>query len=220
MKVVALVPVKLHSQRVPGKNAKELGGHPLCWHVCNTLLNVSDIDEVCVYCSSEDVVPLLPERARWVQRPEYLDHDEVKGAQIYRSFLDKVDADVYVLAHTTSPFLREESVREGLRAILDQGCDSAFTARRFQTFAWYDGKPLNYELEDVPRTQDMKPVWVETSGFYMFRREVFAEHGRRIGMKPHVVEVGDIEAIDIDEPEDFEFASLVASCLGLGQEKD
>ena len=215
MKVVALVPIKLHSQRVPGKNARDLGGHPLCWHVCNTLASVPEIDEVCVYCSSEDVVPLLPVGVRWVPRPAELDGDEVKGAQIYRSFLEEIDADVYVLAHTTSPFLRAESVRDGLRAILENGCDSAFTAQRIQTFAWYAGEPLNYELADVPRTQDIEPVWVETSGFYMFKREVFAEAGRRIGENPRIVEVDAIEAIDIDEPADFEFAELIASKMRL-----
>lgn len=220
MKVVALVPVKLNSQRVPHKNTRMLGGHPLCWHVCNTLLEVPEIDEVCVYCSSEEVVPLLPQGACWVRRPERLDRDEVKGAQIYRAFLEQVDADVYVLAHTTSPFLRAESVHEGLRAILQDGCDSAFTAQRFQTFAWYKGRPLNYDLTDVPRTQDMEPVWVETSGFYMFRREVFAESGRRIGKKPHVVEVDSLEAVDIDEPEDFEFAELVARALSATEKEE
>lgn len=215
-KVIALVPVKLNSQRVPGKNARDLGGHPLCWHVCNTLLSVPEIDEVCVYCSSPEVVPLLPDGARWVERPASLDADEVKGAQIYRSFLDEAEADVYVLAHTTSPFLRAESVREGLRAILEGDCDSAFTARKFQTFAWYGGVPLNYSLVDIPRTQDMEPVWVETSGFYIFRRELFEGAGRRIGDSPHIVEVDDVEAIDIDEPSDFKFAELVAACLGMG----
>jgi CMP-N-acetylneuraminic acid synthetase len=212
-KVVALVPVKLDSQRIPHKNKLSLGGRPLCWHMCNTLLEAGGIDEVCVYCSSPDVVSLLPEGTRWVKRPAWLDGAEIKGAQIYSEFISKVDADVYVLAHTTSPFLRVESVREGLHAILEEDCDSAFTAQRIQTFAWFGDSPLNYNFDDVPRTQDIEPVWIETSGFYMFCRELFVNEGRRIGHRPRIIEANHFEAIDIDEPQDFSYAQLVAEYM-------
>ncbi len=216
MWVVALVPVKLNSQRVPHKNVRDLGGHPLLWHVCNTLARAEGIDEVCVYCSSEEVERYLPDGATFVQRPEWLDADEVKGAQIYGEFMSQVDADAYVLAHTTSPFLSRESVERGVEAIRSGEHDSAFTAQRVQTFCWFRGEPLNYDLADVPRTQDMEPVWVETSGFYMFRRELFLEEGRRIGHDPLIVEVSPIEAVDIDEPQDFELAEAIAASRTKG----
>lgn len=216
MKVVALVPIKLNSQRVPQKNIRELGGRPLLWHVCNTLENAAGIDRVCVYCSSDEVVKYLPDGVSFVKRPKWLDEDEVKGAQIYQEFMSQVDADVYVLAHTTSPFLSKESVERGVAAIRSGEYDSAFTAQRIQTFCWYKGEPINYELTDVPRTQDMEPVWVETSGFYMFRRELFVNEGRRIGHKPLIVEVSPIEAVDIDEPQDFELAKAVAAARAEG----
>lgn len=213
MRVVALVPIKLNSQRVPRKNLRDLGGHPLLWHVCSTLAGARGIDEVCVYCSSDEVERYLPEGVRYVRRPAWLDADEVKGAQIYREFISEVPADAYVLAHTTSPFLSRESVERGVAAIRSGEYDSAFTAQRVQTFCWYGGKPLNYDLADVPRTQDMEPVWVETSGFYMFMRELFEAEGRRIGHSPLIVEVTPIEAVDIDEPSDLDLAEAIASSL-------
>ena len=213
MRVVALVPIKLNSQRVPKKNVRDLAGHPLLWYVCNTLANSSGIDEVCVYCSSDKVVKYLPEGVTFVKRPEWLDEDEVKGAQIYTEFIKQVEADTYVLAHTTSPFLTRESVEKGVEALRSDVYDSAFTAQRIQTFAWYRGEPLNYDLTDVPRTQDMDPIWVETSGFYMFRKELFVDEGRRIGHHPLIVEVSPIEAVDIDETQDFELAQAIADAM-------
>ena len=61
-------------------------------------------------------------------------------------------------------------------------------------------------MNDVPRTQDIEPVFVETSGFYVFEREVLIKHGRRIGDKPKMVEVSREESIDIDELVDYEAA--------------
>ena len=217
MKVVALVPIKLNSQRVPKKNVRDLGGHPLLWHVCATLARAEGIDEVCVYCSSDEVERYLPEGVRYVQRPAWLDEDEVKGAQIYEQFIAQVPADAYVLAHTTSPFLSQASVERGVAAIRSGEHDSAFTAQRIQTFCWYRGTPLNYDLTDVPRTQDMEPIWVETSGFYMFRRELFTEERRRIGHNPLIVEVSPIEAVDIDEPQDFELAEAIVASKREGE---
>lgn len=218
MKVVALVPIKLNSQRLPHKNILPVAGHPLCWHVCNSLINVKGIDEVYVYCSNEDVTQYLPEGTLFKQREKWLDGNLVKGFDIYRSFINEVDADIYVLAHTTSPFIKVSSIETALSHILSGENDSAFSAEKIQTFAWYQGKAINYNLNDVPRTQDMEPIWVETSAFYMFKKEIFTVHNRRIGFKPFIQEVSGIEAIDIDEKKDYDLACKLIEMEEFGNE--
>ena len=74
---------------------------------------------------------------------------------------------------------------------------------------WKDGKPFNYELDAIPRTQDLEPLYEETSGFYIYKSEVMTQMNRRIGNKPYIVEVGEIEGVDIDEAEDFEIADAL-----------
>lgn len=215
MKTVALVPIKLNSQRLPHKNILPIAGHPLCWHICNSLKNARGIDEVYVYCSDEKVTEYLPEGVIFKQREKWLDGDLVKGFDIYRSFISEVDADVYVLAHTTSPFIKTETIENALAHILSGENDSAFSAERIQTFAWYQGHPINYDLNDVPRTQDMEPIWVETSAFFMFKKEIFTEHNRRIGYHPFIQEVSGIEAVDIDEKKDYDLACKLAEAEGI-----
>ena len=215
MKTVALVPIKLNSQRLPHKNILPIAGHPLCWHICNSLKNARGIDEVYVYCSDEKVTEYLPEGIIFKQREKWLDGDMVKGFDIYRSFISEVDADVYVLAHTTYPFIKTETIENALAHILSGENDSAFSAERIQTFAWYQGHPINYNLNDVPRTQDMEPIWVETSAFFMFKKEIFTEHNRRIGYHPFIQEVSGIEAVDIDEKKDYDLACKLAEAEGI-----
>lgn len=206
MKVVAFVPIKLNSQRLPHKNILPIAGHPLCWHICNSLLKTKGIDEVYVYCSDNEVINYLPKEVLYKKRNRNLDGNLVKGYEIYQSFINEIEADVYVLAHTTSPFIKVESIENALNHVLKGENDSAFSAERIQTFAWYKGKTINYDLNDVPRTQDLEPVWVETSGFFIFKKEIFTEHGRRIGFTPYIQEVSGIEAVDIDELADYEQA--------------
>lgn len=184
----------------------------------NSLTRAEGIDEVYVYCSDEKVTEYMPEQAIFLKRDKKLDEDSVKGFEIYRSFMENVDADVYVLAHTTSPFTKTETIANALSHILSGECDSAFTAEKIQTFAWYKGSPVNYDLNDVPRTQDMEPVWVETSAFYMFRKEIFQKHNRRIGFCPYIQEVSGIEATDIDTKEDYDFAVALSKQMESGAE--
>ena len=216
MKTVALIPIKLNSQRLPHKNILPIAGHPLCWHICNTLNHIKGIDEVYVYCSDETVTQYIPKEIKFLKRPEWLDQDSVKGFDIYREFIKSIDADVYILAHTTSPFIKIESCQIALNHILSGENDSAFSAERIQTFAWYQGKPINYDLNDVPRTQDMEPIWIETSAFFMFKKEIFTLHNRRIGFNPYIQEVSGIEAIDIDEKKDYDIACILAEAEGIG----
>ena len=153
MKVVAFVPIRLNSKRVVGKNLKLLGGKPMMCYLLETLVQVPQIDEVYVYCSSDEVQPLLPPGVKLLKRDTALDSDEALGEQIYDAFVRDVKADVYMLAHTTSPFIKAATISNAIEEVLQGRHDSAFSAQKIQTFAWYGGKPLNYSPTSIPRTR-------------------------------------------------------------------
>ena len=209
MKTIAFVPIRLNSKRVVGKNLKMLGDKPLLCYILDTLVQVKRIDEVYVYCSSEDIIKFLPKGVKFLKRPEFLDRDETLGKEIYEEFTKTVDADVYILAHTTSPFIKVATIENALNKILDENYDSAFSAEKIQTFAWFNGKTLNYDLKEIPRTQTIEPVYVETSAFFMFKRDIWKVYKQRIGFNPYFAIVDKVEGVDIDWPEDFEFAETI-----------
>lgn len=209
MKVVAFVPIRLNSKRVVGKNLKLLGGKPMMCYLLETLVQVSLIDEVYVYCSSDEVREFLPAGVKLLKRDTALDSDTALGEEIYDAFVRDVDADVYMLAHTTSPFIKADTISKAIDEVVKGGHDSAFSAQKIQTFTWYEGKPLNYSPTSIPRTQTIEPVFVETSAFYIFRRDIWVEHHRRVGFNPYMALVGPVEGVDIDYPEDFEFAARI-----------
>jgi CMP-N-acetylneuraminic acid synthetase len=209
MKVIAFVPIKLKSQRLPGKNLLPLMGKPMCYHIFETLLKSKYTYNTYVYCSDESIKEYIPQKVEFLKRPKRLDKDDVKGLEIYQEFIKEVKADVYVLAHATSPFLKTKSIDNAIEKVLSGSYDSAFSAQKIQTFSWYNGKPINYTLDDIPKTQDIKSVLVETSGFYIFKENII-EGGRRIGEKHWIEIVSNIEAIDIDEKEDYEIALKIS----------
>ena len=220
MKTVAIVPMKLNNRRLPQKNTKSFtNGEPLCYYILSTLLTVEGVDDVYVYCSNPDIQKFIPEGVNYLRRSESLDQDSTSMTEVLTRFTQEVPADIYVMTHTTAPFISRESIEKGLRAVKSGEYDSSFAAKKLQDFLWKDGVPFNYDLSNIPRTQDIPPLYEETSGFYIYKYDVMADLHRRIGEKPFIVNVGEIEAIDIDEPEDFMIADAIFNHIILKKEE-
>lgn len=210
MKVVAIIPIKLGSVRVPQKNIKPFfDGTPLMHFIQRTCLESELIDEVYIYCSNEDIKEYVLPGVKFLKRPEFLDLDSANANDFIREFMKSVDADIYVNAHTTSPFAKVETIDDCIEKVSSGEYDSAFCAENIKTFMWSEGKPINFDPSNFPRTQDLPDIYGETSIAYVFTKESFIKNNRRLGVKPYIKEVGKIEAMDIDYPEDFEIANAV-----------
>ena len=209
MTIAGFMPIKLHNERCPGKNTRLLGNKPLLQYELDNLKATGLCDSISVFCSNEAVIPYLPEGVTFVKRPEYLDLPTSNFTQFTEVFTEKQDADIYVMAHATAPFISIETMTELIEAVKSGNYDSAFCAQKIQTFLWQENKPLNFDPSNLPRTQDLKPIYQETSGVYVFRKEVFQKFRRRIGQKPYIKVVSFKEAIDIDEEEDFSIAEAM-----------
>lgn len=208
MKIVAFVPLKLNNDRLPGKNLKPFdNGKPLLTYILNTALETPMIDEIYVYCSDESVTEFIPEGVKYLTRPSTLDQSTTSITEVISSFTQTVEADIYVLIHATAPFISVQSINAGIQAV-QQGFDSAISVKKQQEFYWIEGKPVNYDIYNIPRIQDLTPIFIETTGMYIFN-SVLAKQNRRIGEKPFLVEVSDIEAVDINNPSDWDIANAI-----------
>lgn len=212
MRIVAMIPIKLNNERVPGKNLKCFSdGTPLMTFIQQACINAKSVDEVYVYCSNPDVKEYLVEGIKYLQRPEFLDTSAANCNDIIREFMKEVEADIYVVSHATGPFTRSESIDACVKAVAGGEYDSAFLARRIQEFLWQNGTAMNFDIQHFPRTQDLTPIYSETPGAYVFTRETFEKYDRRVGIKPYIHEVSEIESRDIDYPDDFLIADAIYS---------
>lgn len=209
MKIVAIMPIKLINERCPGKNTRLLGDKPLLCHELDSLKKTGLCDSINVFCSSEEVIPYLPEGVNFIKRPEYLDLPTSNFTQIFTEFMNSNDADIYVYAHATAPFITVDTMTSCIEAVKSDKYDSAFCAIKLQDYLWQDGEPLNFDASNLPRTQDLKPIYQETSGVYVFTKEVFEKYKRRVGKTPFIREVSFKESVDIDNPEDFDLAEVM-----------
>lgn len=209
MKIVALVPMRHHSQRVPGKNYRLLAGKPLYHHIIETLLAVPEVSEILVDTDSDEVMDGLKQHfpsVNIISRPDSLRADDVPMNDILIHDTSQVQADFYLQTHSTNPLLRPETVSKAVQVLLANypKKDSLFSVTRLQT-RLYDqrGKAINHNPNELIQTQDLPPVYEENSCIYVFTRENLLARKHRISEKPLMFEIDADEAWDIDEELDF-----------------
>lgn len=223
MKIVSLLPMKGNSERVPNKNLKDFAGKPLYHRTMDVLLASKYIDKVVVNTDSDAIkADLLKNYASGViinDRPQEIVGDFVSMNKIIEYDISQIEADFYIQTHSTNPLLKTTSVDDAIEkmiALSNEGVyDSIFSVTRLQTRLYKgNGEPFNHNPEELLRTQDLEPLYEENSNFYIFTKESFENSGgKRIGNHPFMFEIDKIEAVDIDEPQDFVIAETLYKLL-------
>lgn len=217
-KIIALMPLKAHSARVPGKNFKDLNGRPLFSWMLDKLIESEHIDTVVINTDArrELVEAGLVESPKVQIRDRRVDlcGDEVSMNLILKDDLDNTDADMYLMTHTTNPFLSLETIDGAIDSFVSAvpKVDSLFTVNRMQTRFYDDAcKAINHDPDNLIPTQDLAPWFEENSCLYLFTRSSFETSNARIGSKPMMYETKKLESVDIDEQQDWEIAEVIAS---------
>jgi len=224
MKIVALLPMKANSERVKGKNFRDFCGKPLFRWILDTLLAVDEIDQVIINTDARDILAAngLVDGGKVMirdRKPEICG-DFVSMNKVLADDIEAIDADMYLMTHTTNPFLSAATIRLAISAYqeaLEKGvADSLFTVDKIQTrFYRADGSPINHDPDNLVRTQDLEPWYEENSNLYIFSRASFASTNARIGKAPALFEGPRIESVDIDDQADWDFAMITARYLEL-----
>jgi len=219
MKVVALLPMKANSERVKGKNFRDFNGKPLFRWILDSLLEVEEIEQVVINTDARHILSenglTDSERVLIRDRKPEICGDFVSMNKVLWDDIANVDADIYLMTHTTNPLMSADTVRGALRAFKqaqkDGHADSLFTVDRIQTrFYRSDCSAVNHDPDNLIRTQDLEPWFEENSNLYIFTRDSFAATNARIGKKPMMYEGPRFESIDIDDQDDWDFAVIAA----------
>jgi CMP-N-acetylneuraminic acid synthetase len=227
MMVVALLPMKGHSERVPNKNMRHFCDKPLYHRVMESLLASPHVEYVVINTDSDVIAQDALNnfnRVKIIKRPEFIRGDYVPMNEIIAFDLTQVEGEHFLQTHSTNPLLTTETINKSIKnyfAYLD-AYDSLFSVTRHQTrLFWKDGRPINHNPQELLRTQDLEPVYEENSNLYIFSRSSFTRNNKnRIGMNPKFFEIDKYEAVDIDEETDFKLAESLfyLKCSEINQQ--
>lgn len=215
--VAALVPMRHHSQRVPGKNYRDLAGKPLFHHILTTLQSVPELEGIYVDTDSPIIKQGIEEffpAVKVIDRPENLRADEISMNEILAYDMSLIQADIYLQTHSTNPLLTAGTISGAIRKFQDgmDRYDSLFSVTRLQTRLYdQEGQALNHNPGELIQTQDLPPVYEENSCIYLFTERSLRSCGHRIGKAPCMYAIDSREAWDIDTPLDFEIVDFLMS---------
>jgi len=217
-KLVALLPIKGNSERVPGKNFKIFGGRPLFQWVLNKLLEIDEIDAVVINTDAEDLLlnSGLPSNKKIIirNRKQEICGDMVSMNRVIQDDVLNIDSALYLMTHTTNPFISKETIVKSIsvfkHSILKDNKDSLFTVNKVQE-RFYDAnaKAINHDPNNLIRTQDLTPWYQENSNLYLFTKESFSQTNARIGSNPAILVTAPYESTDIDTPSDWELGEVM-----------
>lgn len=204
-----------HSQRVSGKNYRNLAGIPLYQHIIHSLLAVPEVNEIVVDTDSPVILDGLQQHFPQVtrlERPERLRADTIPMNEILAYDTEQVSADLYLQTHSTNPLLRPATISCAIQALLASypAYDSLFSVTRLQTRLWDQlGRAINHNPAILLQTQDLPPVYEENSCIYIFSRATLLARRNRLGDRPLMFPIDAAEAWDIDEEIDFSIVDLL-----------
>ena len=221
MKIVALLPMKGISERVPSKNLKSFNGKPLYHIVMNTLLKSKYINKVYVNTDGaqlkKDINTNFKEEAIVIDRNEEICGNYVSMNQIIEHDINMLDADIFIQTHSTNPLLEVETIDKAIEKMIsllekDDNASVFSVSKTQKRFYNEDATPMNHDPKMLV-TQHLSPIYEENSCFYIFTKKSFLNNESRIGSVPFMYEIDKIESIDIDEPEDFIIAEALHKLL-------
>ncbi len=207
--ITALLPMKGHSERVPGKNFRVIAGKPLFRWVLDALLETPAIDRVVINTDARERLQDagLPSGDRIIvrDRPPHLCGDMVSMNSVLEDDIRALPGSIYVMTHTTNPLLTAATIQAATETYRENpSYDSLFSVNRIQTrFYRENGDPVNHDPRDLIRTQDLEPWFEENSCLYVFSEDSFLRHESRIGSRPRMFQTPPLESVDIDLETDW-----------------
>ncbi len=211
--------MKAHSARVKGKNFRNFAGKPLFRWILDTLLEVEEIDQIVINTDARDILEGhgLTETDQITIRDRKPDicGDHVSMNLVIQDDMAAVDAETFLMTHTTNPLLSAGTIRSAIdsyyKGVVRDGSDSLFTVNEYQTrFYRKDGSAVNHDPNVLLPTQELEPWYEENSNLYIFTKNSFESTHARIGERPILFPTPTLEAADIDNPTQWRIAEIIA----------
>ena len=213
-KLVAVIPARGGSKRLPRKNLYRIAGHPLLAH---TILQASASEMIeAVYVSTDDdETAEVAERygAKVIERPAKLSGDQASSESALLHALDAIDHETgtqwpaVMLLQCTSPVRDADDIDNAARMFWDDQADSLLSACPTKHFIWKNAgetaTPVNYDFANRPRSQDLEPQFQENGSIYVTRSSLLRDHNCRLGGKITIYPMGFWSRFEIDDEDDI-----------------
>lgn len=216
-KIIAMVPVRAGSKRVPDKNIRPFGDTNLLELKLKLLKKINEISTIVVSTDCKNSAKIAWQQGVEVHwRNKYYAGSNITNDQHWEHIAQSTPGDIVFLAQVTSPLLRISTMQNSLKKFITlDNHDSINSVTSEKKFLWENGNPINYDINLTPKSQDLPNIVSLNFAITVIRKEVMIKRKNVIGYKPAFFELSKTESLDIDDLIDFKVAELMYRELGF-----
>ena len=209
-KVTAVIPVRKGSVRVRNKNIKPFAGSNLLQIKIDSLKRVSSISQI-VVSSDCDKMLSIAERSgvKTHMRQNYFASSEVDNSGFFANLAESVEAEHIMYSPVTCPLISNQTYYDCIQLFQQDSVENLVTVADVKHHMWLEGKPLNYNIEKSPNSQDLPDIYRITYGVCLISREDMIECKNVVTANPTFKVLDEIESVDIDTEFDFKIAEMI-----------
>lgn len=211
-KIKALVAVRSGSQRVKNKNIRPFAGSTLLEVKIHQLKRIKELDGIVVNSNDDEMLKIASRLGcETVKRDEVYASNSVSMSDVYKNMAENINTDVIAYINVTNPLLKDETISQAIDLYfknLDQ-FDSLNSAHLIKEFLFKDNLPINYDLRHQPRSQDLPDISALNFAISIISRKLMIDSKNVVGYSPYIFNIDEVEATDIDNQIDFDFAEFM-----------
>jgi len=211
-KMIAMIPARLGSKRIPKKNLRYLGEKPLIQYPIDLALQIEDFESVWVNTESEELGKAIERMgAKFHKRPIEFSADNCTNREFTYHFMCNHECDYVIMVNSTSPLLRIETIREFIDFVNEHDYDTVLSTISEKAESFYQGQPLNFDIKNKVNSQMLEPIEKTVWALTAWKRETFMRieqegicpvFGGKLGTFP----IPKDESCDLDTEEDWHIA--------------
>ncbi len=212
MKIKALVAVRSGSVRVANKNIRPFADSNLLELKLQQLKRLSNIDGIVVNSNDRGMLKIASNYGcEVVERDNKYASNTISMSEVYKNMAENFSGEIVAFIDITNPLIKDETLFDTIEMYkkLHESFDSVNTAHYIKEFMFRDNKPINYDLKNQPRSQDLPDILALNFACNVISKEKMVACKNVVGEKPYIYAIDEIEATDIDNEIDFEFAEFM-----------
>lgn len=208
--MIAIIPLKKTSLRVPNKNFKPFGDTRLIDLKIKQLRAVKGVDRIIINTDCKEIAKEFEaDGIECIIRDSY--YTTCSGSEFFENIAETAPDDVLIYSPVTSPFIKPATLQDAIDKYNNCSYDCVTSVFNMKHHAWMNDKPVNYDPYNSPNSQDLPTMYKITYGFGILSRGLWIENRNIVtgGPYQHFYELDEIEAVDIDTELDFKFAEYL-----------
>ena len=213
-KITAVIPVRKGSQRIRNKNIKKFSDSTLLKIKIEQLKKIKSIDRVVVSSDCKDMLKIASDSGVETHvREKYYASSAATNSEFFHNLALSINSEHLMYSPVTCPLVSRETYLECIEKY--QQSENVVTVAPVKHHLWLDGKPLNYNIEESPNSQDLPDIYQITYGVCIISRENMIKFKNIVTSNPTFKVLNEIESLDIDTEFDFLLAEMIYDKLRL-----